>query len=121
MRTTRLAIAGSALTLLLALTGCQAPESQQTTRTAASTPPTPSVTASAQPESSPSSTPAATTVAADPDSNLAVDVLNILEVKGRAPKTGYSRDEFGPAWADVDHNGCDTRNDILDRDLEQVI
>ncbi len=24
---------------------------------------------------------------------------------------------FGPAWEDVDHNGCDTRNDILRRDL----
>ncbi|WP_449061808.1 HNH endonuclease family protein [Planomonospora algeriensis] len=32
--------------------------------------------------------------------------------------TGFDRDEFGPAWADVDHNGCDTRNDILKRDLE---
>jgi hypothetical protein len=41
-----------------------------------------------------------------------------LEVKGRAPKTGFDRDEFGPAWADVDRNGCDTRNDILKRDLE---
>jgi hypothetical protein len=40
-----------------------------------------------------------------------------VPVKGRAPKTGYSRDQFGPAWADVDRNGCDTRNDILARDL----
>uniref|UniRef100_UPI00262E0DCF GmrSD restriction endonuclease domain-containing protein n=1 Tax=uncultured Citricoccus sp. TaxID=614031 RepID=UPI00262E0DCF len=24
---------------------------------------------------------------------------------------------FGPAWADVDRNGCDTRNDMLARDL----
>ncbi|WP_441874075.1 HNH endonuclease family protein [Pseudarthrobacter sp. TAF60_1] len=44
--------------------------------------------------------------------------LGTLPVKGRAPKTGYSREEFGPAWADVDRNGCDTRNDILARDLE---
>lgn len=44
--------------------------------------------------------------------------LKKLEVKGRAPMTGFDRDEFGPAWADVDHNGCDTRNDILKRDLE---
>lgn len=44
-------------------------------------------------------------------------LLPRLAVKGRAPKTGYSRDRFGPAWADVDHNGCDTRNDILNRDL----
>ncbi|WP_043437354.1 HNH endonuclease family protein [Arthrobacter sp. UNC362MFTsu5.1] len=43
--------------------------------------------------------------------------LASLPVKGRAPKTGYSRDRFGPAWADTDHNGCDTRNDILARDL----
>src|ERR687889_2014458 len=43
--------------------------------------------------------------------------LETIPVKGRAPKTGYSRDEFGPAWADVDRNGCDTRNDILARDL----
>ena len=47
----------------------------------------------------------------------ALDVLATLPVKGRAPKTGYSRDQFGPAWADVDHNGCDTRNDMLHRDL----
>ena len=44
--------------------------------------------------------------------------LETIPVKGRAPKTGYSREEFGPAWADVDRNGCDTRNDILARDLE---
>ncbi|MDA0638849.1 HNH endonuclease family protein [Nonomuraea sp. MCN248] len=43
--------------------------------------------------------------------------LEKLDVKGRAPKTGFDRDEFGPAWADVDRNGCDTRNDILKRDL----
>lgn len=43
-----------------------------------------------------------------------------LVVKGRGPKTGYSRAAFGPAWADVDRNGCDTRNDILRRDLTDV-
>lgn len=36
----------------------------------------------------------------------------------RAP--GYDRDAFGPAWADVDRNGCDTRNDVLARDLTAV-
>lgn len=44
--------------------------------------------------------------------------LETIPVKGRAPKTGYTREEFGPAWADIDRNGCDTRNDILARDLE---
>ena len=47
----------------------------------------------------------------------AVAVLETLAVKGRAPKTGYERSQFGPTWSDVDRNGCDTRNDILYRDL----
>lgn len=45
--------------------------------------------------------------------------LRTLEVKGRAPKTGYDRESFG--WRDdVDRNGCDTRNDILRRDLKNI-
>ena len=51
----------------------------------------------------------------------AIDAAENLVVKGRAPKTGYVRSQFGPAWADVDKNGCDTRNDILRRDLTQVV
>ncbi len=46
--------------------------------------------------------------------------LSIIEsqiTKERAPKTGYTRAQFGQTWADVDRNGCDTRNDILKRDL----
>ena len=60
-----------------------------------------------------------TAVAAPAGSALAA--LRRLPVKGRAPWTGYSRAQFGPAWADVDRNGCDTRNDILRRDLRQVV
>ena len=52
---------------------------------------------------------------------LATAVLETLPVKGRAPKTGYTRDQFGQAWADVDRNGCDTRNDILKRDLTDEV
>lgn len=51
----------------------------------------------------------------------ALALLETLPIKGRAPKTGYSREEFGPAWADVDRNGCDTRNDMLNRDLTDVV
>jgi hypothetical protein len=51
---------------------------------------------------------------------LATAVLETLAVKGRAPKTGFSRDQFGSPWADVDRNGCDTRNDILKRDLINI-
>ena len=62
--------------------------------------------------------PTATTAAEQP--GLAIASLETLPVKGRAPKTGYTRDQFGQAWADVDRNGCDTRNDILKRDLTSL-
>jgi hypothetical protein len=58
-----------------------------------------------------------TTTSAPVGAGAAVTVLDGLAVKGRAPKTGYDRDEFGPSWSDVDRNGCDTRNDMLNRDL----
>jgi hypothetical protein len=51
----------------------------------------------------------------------ALAVLDTLAVKGRAPKTGYDRVEFGQRWLDVDRNGCDTRNDILGRDLTDAV
>jgi len=50
-----------------------------------------------------------------------VGAIAKLAVKGRAAKTGYTRAAFGPAWSDVDRNGCDTRNDILNRDLSSII
>lgn len=43
--------------------------------------------------------------------------LEKLEVKGRAPKTGYSREQFGDGWGSI--LGCDTRNIILHRDLKE--
>ncbi len=44
--------------------------------------------------------------------------LEQLAVKGRSPKTGYARDQFGSGWRE---NGpCDTRNDILARDLKNT-
>lgn len=66
-----------------------------------------------------------TTQSADPEphtsSSEAAAALENLPVKGRAPKTGYDRElKFGAAWADADQNGCDTRNDILARDLIDV-
>lgn len=48
----------------------------------------------------------------------AADALAELSVKGRAPKTGYERSQFGNGWRKL--NGCDTRNIILHRDLTGV-
>lgn len=47
-------------------------------------------------------------------------LLAEVDVKGRAPSTGYFRDEYGAPWSDIDRNGCDTRNDVLQRDLANV-
>lgn len=51
--------------------------------------------------------------------NVALAALEKLEVKGRAPKTGYERSQFGNGWAKV--NGCSTRDIILNRDLSDVV
>lgn len=47
-----------------------------------------------------------------------MQVLEQLPVKGRAPKTGYARAQFGDGWADVD--GCDVRDRVLARHLTNV-
>ena len=49
----------------------------------------------------------------------ATTALAALEVKGRAPKTGYTRSQFGDGWQST--NGCDTRNVILQRDLTETV
>lgn len=43
--------------------------------------------------------------------------LAALVVAPPAAGADYEREEYGPAWEDVDGNGCDTRNDVLRRDL----
>lgn len=55
-----------------------------------------------------------------PAEGSALEQLETIEIKGRAPQTGYSRDEFGNGWLDPDGNGCDARNDMLARDLDHV-
>lgn len=52
--------------------------------------------------------------------STAAEVLGTLPVRDKGSSKGYSRDEFGNAWTDTDRNGCDQRNDILTRDLNNV-
>ncbi|MBF4629327.1 HNH endonuclease [Curtobacterium flaccumfaciens] len=47
--------------------------------------------------------------------------LRALPVSDAYLPADYDRDAFGPAWADTDRNGCDTRNDVLRRDLTAVV
>lgn len=52
--------------------------------------------------------------------------LDTLQIKGRAPMTGYARAEFGDAWTDSSTapwsgNGLSTRDDVLSRDLTSIV
>jgi hypothetical protein len=61
------------------------------------------------------------------DPAAAAAALAQLRVAAKGSLAGYERDcgngagcVFGPAWADVDGNGCDQRNDVLHRDLTAI-
>lgn len=60
------------------------------------------------------------------DPATALARLNTLQVLASEPSVaGYSRDKFGPAWtdnnaADLGGNGCNTRDDILLRDVDKT-
>jgi len=75
------------------------------------------------PETSPEDLADEDVAVTDPDADFftAADQLATLPIKPRASRDGYSRDEFGRAWLDVDRNGCDTRNDMLARDLDDIV
>lgn len=49
----------------------------------------------------------------------AAERLSTLPIKGRAPKTGYERIQFGDGW--TREGDCDTRNRILARDLQNAV
>ena len=57
----------------------------------------------------------------------ALALLDSIPVKGPAQKSDYTREQFGKPWTDdVDgvefgRNSCDTRDDILRRDLSDVV
>lgn len=56
-----------------------------------------------------------TTTTINENTKLAIEVLQKLEVKGRAPKTGYAREEFYSGWPTTE--GCNLRQRILKREL----
>jgi hypothetical protein len=51
-------------------------------------------------------------------SENALAALEKLQVKGRAPKTGYERGKFSNGWGEI--NGCSVRELILIRDLKNT-
>lgn len=52
--------------------------------------------------------------------DTALHTLGTLEVKKKAPYKPFTRDDFGQAWLDISHTGCDTRDRILARDLKDT-
>ncbi|MFC9786329.1 DUF1524 domain-containing protein [Rhodococcus sp. NPDC127528] len=130
-RDTAWAVGAAGLLVVVSLAGCRAPDAAAPSPTT-SAPATSSAAAPTSRTTTTTTTAATPTVAAvalsatGPDAaNTALAQLDTLPVKGRAPKTGYDRALFGQAWSDDvtvagGHNGCDTRNDILRRDLSAV-
>jgi hypothetical protein len=59
------------------------------------------------------------TIAIQTVDSPAGEVLGTIEIKGRAPKTGYTREAFGGGWERIDD--CDMRNYILARDLVDTV
>ena len=101
------------------------PSAVQTTGPSDSQPATPDATPTTTPSDTPAPTasltplPSATPTAVA--AGTAAAAVLALPVKGRSAKTGYARTQFGPAWVDIDRNGCDSRNDMLAAYLTRTV
>ncbi|WP_026373081.1 HNH endonuclease family protein [Agrococcus lahaulensis] len=104
-------VAAAALLGTVLLTGCSAAGAltvEPPTRATALPAPTPSAAPA---------TPAATAAAPEPSALQATAAaLDVIDESIEIPP--YRRADFGDGWVDVDRNGCSTRQDILQRDLE---
>lgn len=101
--------AGLLVLVGILLVGCDAPSNETSAQVQPPTPEVPVVASAVPTTEGPSQrVPAAKAALAD------------LSVKGRAPLTDYDREAFGTAWSDTNDNGCDTRNDVLRRDLRDI-
>jgi hypothetical protein len=108
--------------LLVILGGALYSHDRGSTSAAGPSPTGSSSTAPSSPPSGVEHVPAGTV-----DAATAAALLGRLPVAAKGSLAGYERDcgagagcVFGPAWADVDHDGCDQRNDVLHRDLTAI-
>lgn len=81
----------------------------------------PSPTAQSTPAPTQTLQPEASHPAPDPATATALAQLAALPTVSGYSDARYNRDRFGQRWADVDRNGCDTRNDTLGRDLLEPV
>lgn len=77
--------------------------------------PTPAASESVAPEAVPPAAPANEFTAAA----ATAAALPLVDTEQTIPP--YSRPSFGPKWADIDKNGCRQRDDVLARDLADVV
>ncbi|WP_433240739.1 HNH endonuclease family protein [Actinomadura nitritigenes] len=130
-RGTALAAAALALTVPLAASGCKTDPSADgsggTGGSSAGSGPSRNDGHAVSPLDNPDGTkPGLAPITSSGDLGKARALIKKVATKGRGPKTGYERDKFGYAWMDnapdvpFAHNGCDTRNDLLKRDGEDV-
>ena len=83
--------------------------------TATATAPTATATTAAAPTTAAPTTTGTGTAATSPGSSgvpSAESELSRLRVAAEGPRTGYERSLF-PQWIDADHDGCDTRHEVL--------
>lgn len=119
--------------IVLLLVGCTASGSTPAahfavkTHSAAATPtPAPTPADEAEPLDpktvvEPSESPSGTVKDSTVTDTTALALLAKLPIKPEVSKANYKREaDFGAAWLDMNHNGCDTRNDILARDLTDI-
>ncbi|MET9775405.1 HNH endonuclease family protein [Streptomyces sp. NPDC006367] len=118
--------AGAALVLVL-VAGCGGSDGAGTPKDGGGDTAAPAAGKAVSPLHNPDGTrPGLAPVTGDTDRKAARELIEKLRTKGRGPKTGYDRDEFGYAWMDtadgvpLARNGCDTRNDLLKRDGQEV-
>jgi hypothetical protein len=101
------AVTLAAIVLVVAISSCSSPNARDDDPASA---PPPSSTEEPEP-----------TAVVDPQATTVLAAVDELAVRGRAPRTGYSRELFGAGWLDLDDDGCDTREEILRRDLTRVV
>lgn len=69
-----------------------------------------------RPDSAPADEAGTPTAQSPPAPTNAKRLLSELRIAERVPPDTYDRDAFGYAWADIDGNGCNQRDDVLLRD-----
>lgn len=106
------------MALLLSVSAC----SPKAMPEPAVSPPAVTESASATPAPSETAKPSEPSVASgEPNPGTpgtALAALETLVVSDFASSSDYKRAAFGDPWEDIDKNGCDTRNDILARDIK---